>query len=74
MLIYRGFYSKKQESVLGNHIIYNVRGENYIITEIKSTDNESGFDDAVLQFVCNADEMKFVRVVRTKEYKQFEVW
>ena len=74
MLVYRGFYSKEQESVLGNHIIYNVRGENHIITEIKCTDNESGFDDAELQFVCNADEMKFVRVVRTREYKQFEVW
>ena len=67
---YRVFYSWQQEKQTGFFNIYSLKGVSYKVTELKSTDEDSGWNDAVYLGEFQESDIKFVKHVKVqREFK-----
>ena len=63
---YRVFYSRQQEKQTGFFNIYTLKGVSQKVTELKSTNEDSGWNDAVYLGEFQESDIKFVKHVKIR--------
>lgn len=68
---YRVFYSRQQEKETGFFNIYSLKGVSQKVTELKTTNESSNWNDAVFLGEFQESDIKFVKHV--KVHKGFDL-